>query len=551
MGAWRALHEGWTPPNATLEGPQVVTLAPEDTPLTPPSLNDLMYAYFGGSSSLADAAYAYYLAAYTAGVTGSNIIGVGYAGIGSPEGVVTAAPRSLYRDATPSAPALYIKTSGTGNTGWEQATGGGGGAGVSSFNGRTGNVVPVAADDTDNSTITVVANKFKVPTGGITSNEILDGTIVNADINAAAAIAYSKLALTNSIVNADINATAAIAYSKLNLVGSIINTDVNAAAAIAYSKLNLTGSVVNADINAAAAIAYSKLALTGSIVNADIANAAAIAYAKLALTGSIVNADVANAAAIAYSKLALTNSVVNADIAAAAAIAYSKLNLTNSIVNADIGAAAAIVYSKLNLAASIVDADIANAAAIAFSKLAAPTADFSVNTHKVTNVVDPLNPQDAATKNYVDARVVSAIRTSDLARISTAVLADDTQLLVALVANATYLIEAFLVIDGPTGGDFQAGLTGPAASTLLYAVFGADTAATTSPYVLNGRSPVASGGRTVGTLGVGTQSFATLRGTARTAGTAGNLTLQWAQAVSTATNTTLFTDSWLTARRIA
>lgn len=68
-------------------------------------------------------------------------------------------------------------------------------------------------------------------------------SIVNADVNASAAIAYSKLNLTGAILNADINASAAIAYSKLNLATSIVNADVNASAAIAYSKLNLSGAV--------------------------------------------------------------------------------------------------------------------------------------------------------------------------------------------------------------------------------------------------------------------------------------------------------------------
>ena len=97
---------------------------------------------------------------------------------------------------------------------------------------------------------------------------------------------------------------------------SLVNADVAAGAAIAYSKLALTNSVVNADVAAGAAIAYSKLALTNSIVNADIAAAAAIAYSKLVLTNSIVNADVAAGAAIAYSKLVLTNSITLADHAA-------------------------------------------------------------------------------------------------------------------------------------------------------------------------------------------------------------------------------------------
>jgi hypothetical protein len=78
-------------------------------------------------------------------------------------------------------------------------------------------------------------------------------------VSATAAIAYSKLALSNSIVDADINASAAIAYSKLALSGSIVDADVSATAAIAYSKLALTGSIVDADISASAAIVDTKL----------------------------------------------------------------------------------------------------------------------------------------------------------------------------------------------------------------------------------------------------------------------------------------------------
>lgn len=108
------------------------------------------------------------------------------------------------------------------------------------------------------------------------------GLLVNANVDPAAAIAYSKLSLTGSIVNADISASAAIVYSKLSLTGSIVNADVSGSAAIAYSKLNLASSIVNADVSGSAAIAYSKLNLSASIVNADIATGAAIAYSKLA-----------------------------------------------------------------------------------------------------------------------------------------------------------------------------------------------------------------------------------------------------------------------------
>lgn len=75
---------------------------------------------------------------------------------------------------------------------------------------------------------------------------IASGVIVNADINASAAIAYGKLALTGAILNADL--AGSIAYSKLSLGGNIVNADVSTGAAIAYSKLALSGAIVVSDI---------------------------------------------------------------------------------------------------------------------------------------------------------------------------------------------------------------------------------------------------------------------------------------------------------------
>jgi hypothetical protein len=107
---------------------------------------------------------------------------------------------------------------------------------------------------TINSTAPAASRTYTIPDTGTVSNFLLSGwgQIVNADINAAAAIVYSKLSLSNSIVNADINSSAAIAYSKLNLIGSIVNSDISASAAIAFSKLAaltsaniLVGSALN------------------------------------------------------------------------------------------------------------------------------------------------------------------------------------------------------------------------------------------------------------------------------------------------------------------
>ena len=75
----------------------------------------------------------------------------------------------------------------------------------------------------------------------------------------------------DNVVSGDIS----IADTGVAAIGSgvIVNDDVNASAAIAYSKLNLSDSIVNADINASAAIADTKLA---TISTADKVSGAAI-----------------------------------------------------------------------------------------------------------------------------------------------------------------------------------------------------------------------------------------------------------------------------------
>ena len=112
-------------------------------------------------------------------------------------------------------------------------------------------------------------------TGTVTSTMILDGTILNADINASAAIDKTKISGTavtladtgtvtgtmianDTIVNADINTAAAIAYSKLNLNGTITSADI------------VDGTIVNADINASAAIDWTKLGISSTVSSTEI-----------------------------------------------------------------------------------------------------------------------------------------------------------------------------------------------------------------------------------------------------------------------------------------
>ena len=82
-----------------------------------------------------------------------------------------------------------------------------------------------------------------VANSAITSAKIADGAITNADINASAAIAYSKLSLTNSITGADIT-NSAVSGAKI-ADGAVTSakvadgaiTDAKLADGISYSKL--------------------------------------------------------------------------------------------------------------------------------------------------------------------------------------------------------------------------------------------------------------------------------------------------------------------------
>jgi hypothetical protein len=153
------------------------------------------------------------------------------------------------------------------------------GAIAGTFTGNlTGNVTGTVSGNAGTATTLATARDFQI-TGDIEAaavsfngsssvslvSSIATGAIVNADINASAAIDKTKISGTaitagdtgtvtstmianDTIVNADINSSAGIAYSKLSLNGSITSADI------------VDGTIVNADINASANIALSKLA---------------------------------------------------------------------------------------------------------------------------------------------------------------------------------------------------------------------------------------------------------------------------------------------------
>lgn len=125
-----------------------------------------------------------------------------------------------------------------------------------------------------------IAQRWRVPSSGFT------GSILRVTDNAGSPVTLFEIDETGAIT------TGSIPYSAVSSK-SVVNADVNASAAIAYSKLNLSGSIVNADINASAAIADTKLATistAGKVSDSALSSNVTLGGNTFSGTGSILRA---------------------------------------------------------------------------------------------------------------------------------------------------------------------------------------------------------------------------------------------------------------------
>jgi hypothetical protein len=235
--------------------------------------------------------------------------------------------------------------------------------------------------------------KGRVTSGSstITSTDIADGTIANADISGAAAIATSKLSGAVTAISGhglgSLATLSAVGSSEIS-DGAISNADISGTAEIATSKLS--GAVTSISghglglLATLSAVGSSEIT-NGSIADADVSGSAAIATSKLsgALTaisghglGSLATLSAIGGAEITDSSVASTDivdgTIANADISGTAQVATSKLSgAVTSIAGHGLGSLAALstVASAQITDATIVDADISGSAAISSTKI--------------------------------------------------------------------------------------------------------------------------------------------------------------------------------------
>lgn len=210
-----------------------------------------------------------------------------------------------------------------------------------------------------------------LPSGTVTSTMIADGTIVNADINTSAQVAYGKLNLTNSVLDADINASAAIAWSKIAPSSTVSATE------LGY--LDGVTSAVQTQLDA-------KLATS----------TAASTYAPLAspaLTGvptaptAAANTNTTQIATTAYVQTEIT------DLIASAPGALDTLNELAAALGNDASFSTTVTNNlagKLSLTGGTMSGAIA------------------MGSNKITGLGTPTANGDAVTKAYADAILVGA-----------------------------------------------------------------------------------------------------------------------------------------------
>ena len=185
------------------------------------------------------------------------------------------------------------------------------GSSVDAFQTTLGVVNPTTADKTillPNTSGTLITTN---DSGTVTSAMIADGTIVNADINASAAIALTKLegiasakiiVGNSSGVAAEVAVTGDIAITNAGVTsisaGAIVNADISSSAAITGSKvttgttsavgvLQLTDSATSTSATTAATPAAVKIAKDAADAAATTANAA-LPKAGGTMTGNLI-----------------------------------------------------------------------------------------------------------------------------------------------------------------------------------------------------------------------------------------------------------------------
>lgn len=332
-------------------------------------------------------------------------------------------------------------------------------------------------------------------TGTVTSTMIADGTIVNSDINASAAIAHSKLA----------NATAGQVLLGATTTGVITATTISGDVTINGNGVTAISSdaIVNADINSSAAISLSKLAYgtAGQIIVANalgvptwVSESGDITIDSSGVTsissGVIVDADISASAAISVSKISglATSATVNTTDASnittgtlpnARLVSIPNSSLANSSItingtSVSLGSSATVAAAAATLTGSTLSSSITSSSLTSFGvnpTISAPllTLSTSASTSDARISWDSTNKKiqvgnGTISLDFASANVITNAQTASY----TLVLSDKDKLVEMDNASANNLtVPPNSSVPFPIGTQINVLQTGAGTTTLV------------------------------------------------------------------------------------
>jgi hypothetical protein len=254
-------------------------------------------------------------------------------------------------------------------------------------------------------------------TGNVTGN--VSGTSGSTTGNAATATALATartFQLTGDVEASGVtfDGTGNVSLTTVIGTGAIVNADVNASAQVAYSKLNLTNTIVDADVNASAAIDWTKLGISSTVSSTEIGYVDGVTSAIQTQIDSKLATATASSTYAPLASPALTGvptaptAAANTNTTQVATTAYVQTEITDLI------AAAPGALDTLNELATALGNDAAFSTTVTNSlatklPLAGGTMSgaIAMGTNKITGLGDPTSAQDAATKYYIDNTVLA------------------------------------------------------------------------------------------------------------------------------------------------
>ena len=266
----------------------------------------------------------------------------------------------------------------------------------------TGNLTGNVTGNVSGSAGTVTNGVYTTDTGTVTSTMIANGTIVNADINSAAAIDKTKISGTAVTV-----ADSGTVTSTMILDGTIVNADINTSAQIAYSKTNLTNSIVDADVNASAAIAWTKIAPSSTVSATELGYLDGVTSAVQTQLDSKLSTSTASSTYAPLASPALTGiptaptATAGTNTTQVATTAYVGTAISNLVAGAP-----TTLDTLDEIAAAI--ADTGNFSdTVVLKSGSTMSGALAMGTNKITGLGTPTASTDAATKSYVDGVTVA------------------------------------------------------------------------------------------------------------------------------------------------